>query len=146
MTNETKHKLRKALFKRFSVLGLTNTRHDVVFNFTGGRTSSTRELKPWEMAELVEKLGGPKFSDPDDFKWGQFDQGNIQHRYILSLCYQYGWTTWSQKYTKNIADIQRLGRWLRHYGKVKKPLMEQDSNELHTIIFQLEQMIIKHYN
>jgi len=146
MTNEKKHKLRKALFARFSALGITDSREHVVFNFTHGRTTSTRELEPWEMAELIEKLGGPKIKDSDDYKWGMFDECNRQHRYILSLCYQYNWTTWSRKLGKQIADIERLGRWLKHYSAVKKPLAMQTGKELQRTVFQLEQMVVKQYN
>ncbi len=137
--------LRRKLFAKFAELGI-DTREDLIFNFTCGRTQSMRKLATWEMGELLDRLGGTQKSSSNDFQWARFDSGNRQHMYLLSLCYQYGWTRYSEKRQQTVADLNRLGRWIRLYSQVKKPLLEQDVRETQKTIYQFEQMVTKYYS
>lgn len=78
--------------------------------------------------------------------WGKFDKDNSKHRYILSLCIQYGWTTENPKTGNEIADIIALTRWL-HSARcpVRKPLRKMTSKELSQVITALESMITKRF-
>lgn len=80
--------------------------------------------------------------------WSYFDKDNTKHKYILSLCIQYGWSKSHPKTGHEVADLGALDSWLR--GKstigqspVKKPLQEMNSKELSKVITALEAMITK---
>lgn len=58
----------KKLQTLFSQKGMnTDERHEVIFNFTGGRTESSRELTPQELETLCNALQG-KYSAEMDAK------------------------------------------------------------------------------
>ena len=77
--------------------------------------------------------------------WGAFDPKNQQHKYVLSLCQQYGWTRSHPKYG-SVADLGRLGKWLRsERSPVRKPLIKMTAQELSTIINAMESMVKKEY-
>lgn len=80
--------------------------------------------------------------------WSYFDKDKESHRYILSLCIQYGWSKAHPRTGNEVADLGALDQWLR--GKhtngqspVKKPLMEMGKEELSKVITALEQMVTK---
>ncbi len=53
----------KKLQTLFSQKGMnTDERHEMIFNFTGGRTESSRELTPQELEELCNALQGVRKS------------------------------------------------------------------------------------
>jgi hypothetical protein len=80
--------------------------------------------------------------------WSYFDKSNGKHKYILSLCIQYGWCKPHHITGHEVADLGALDGWLR--GKstigqspVKKPLQEMDPSELSKVIVALEAMVTK---
>ena len=74
----------------------------------------------------------------------KFDYKNKQHRYILSLCYQFGWET--TKNGKPLADMERLAAWLQSVkAPVQKPLTEMSRQQLSRTITALENMVNKKY-
>jgi len=76
-------------------------------------------------------------------KWALFDKGNSQHRLILSLSIQAGWSTLHPKYGE-VADLQRLQGFLKsEKAPVNKPLKQQSHHELSKTIKALEG-IVKH--
>lgn len=76
--------------------------------------------------------------------WSYFDPQNKKHRYILSLCIQYGWRKPHPTKSYDIANLERLDSWMRSDKcPVKKPLKEQAPRELSKIIVALENMIVK---
>lgn len=78
--------------------------------------------------------------------WGAFDLDNQKHKYILSLCQQYGWTRPHPKYG-SVADLGRLGNWLRSKrSPVRKPLTKMSPTEVSTIINAMESMVGKEYS
>lgn len=75
-----------------------------------------------------------------------FDVKNYRHKYILSLCIQYGWWQASQKYGR-VADMDALNEWMYSnrcpvQGKVLK---DMSNNELTSFIGALEGMMKKKY-
>lgn len=83
-----------------------------------------------------------------DYKdnWAVFNPKRKQHKYILSLCIQYGWSIESNKWGE-IADLQRLSNWLKSdLSPVKKPLKDMSPTETSKIIFALESMNEKHHS
>jgi len=80
--------------------------------------------------------------------WSYFDKSNGKHKYILSLCIQYGWYKPHHITGHEVADLGALDSWLR--GKatigqspVKLPLMEMKTAELSKVIVALEAMVTK---
>lgn len=108
---------------------------DLVHQFSNGRTTTSLELTQKECNHLIYSLQN----------WANFDTNNTQHRYILSLCIQKGWTKQSQKYGQ-IADLNKLSNFLKSKRcPVRKPLMQMDKTECSKIISCLESMTLKHY-
>lgn len=73
--------------------------------------------------------------------YGFVDFTNTKHRYILSLCYQLGWTVIHPKLNRTVVDSERLGKWIRERSKFKKPLKQHNDIEIGTIILALEQIL-----
>ncbi|MBS1535336.1 MAG: hypothetical protein JST78_09680 [Bacteroidetes bacterium] len=74
-------------------------------------------------------------SNPSDGKnWASFDKNNAQHMHILSLARQAGWTT-EHPIHRKIADLESIDKFLRSERcPVRKPLLEQTTNELSKVI------------
>ncbi len=77
--------------------------------------------------------------------WGKFDFKNQQHKYILSLLRQMGWTKTSERHGI-VADIERLSTFLKsNKSPVPKPLLKMGPEELTTLINCLESMLAKKF-
>lgn len=76
----------------------------------------------------------------------KFDKNNSRHKYLLSLCIQYGWWQVSKKFGK-VADLDQLNAWM-HSDKcpVKKALTDMDNDELTKVIGALSKMTVKRYS
>lgn len=136
--------IKRRIYGRLERLGMKEQKEDIVFSFTSGRTSHLSAMHDEELLALLEKLGG-QAQGSDYEKWGRFDIRNRQHRYMLSMCQQLGWITYNPRLARNVADIVRLGRWISNFCAVKKPLTGQTQQELQQTIYQMEQMVIKHF-
>ncbi|TYB69021.1 MULTISPECIES: hypothetical protein [Bizionia] len=80
--------------------------------------------------------------------WSLFDFKNTQHRYILSLCMQFGWSKTHPVTGKQVADLGALDSWLKGKHKigqspVKKPLIDMEAKEASRVITALENMVGK---
>jgi hypothetical protein len=126
--------------------GLMERKADIL---AGEGVESTKQLSISQMDGLIEWLNGlgknQDYSGLKDHQWALFNIDNRQHRYILSLCQQLGWQIWNTKYDRFVADLDHLGKWLKIYSNVKKPLMKQTRNELERTVYQFEQMVEKHF-
>ncbi|MDB0601101.1 hypothetical protein PL373_08065 [Tenacibaculum maritimum] len=76
------------------------------------------------------------------YTYAFFDKNNEQHKYILSLCQQLGWTKDHPKWGK-VSDLERLGRFIALDCKHKIALTKQTKIQLQTTIYQLEQVLVK---
>lgn len=72
--------------------------------------------------------------------WAYFDKDNSRHKYVLSLCIQYGWSI--RKRGSVFADLDRLNEWM-HSNRcpVQKPLKKMSPDELSKFIVALEGMM-----
>lgn len=92
------------------------------------------------MTALLEK---EKWKAYHQTSWARFDKNNSQHKLILSLCHQAGWTISHPKYGR-VPDLKRLQGFLKSAkAPVKKPLLKQSHKELSKTITALEG-IVKH--
>ncbi|WP_417366835.1 hypothetical protein [Flavobacterium beibuense] len=74
-----------------------------------------------------------------------FDSKNERHKYILSLCIQYGWST--VKRGRTIADLDKLNTWMySNLCPVQKTLKKMTNDELTKLIGALESMTKKKYS
>lgn len=111
-------------------------KQDLVHQFSNGRTTTSLELTEKESNHLIYALQN----------WANFNSGNTQHRYILSLCIQKGWCKHHQKYGQ-VADLNRLSDFLKSKrSPVRKPLLQMNKTECSKIISCLESMTIKHHS
>ncbi|OGX23353.1 MAG: hypothetical protein A3K54_00110 [Omnitrophica WOR_2 bacterium RBG_13_44_8] len=139
-TNE----LKRRIYGKLDSLGLKDEKENIVFSFTSGRTSHLSDMEPEELISLLDRLSG-NINNNDYLNYGKFDKNNKQHTYLLSMCMQLGWTVFNKNVQRNVADIVRLGRFIMHFGAIKKPLIEQSKQELQTTVYQFEQMVSKHF-
>lgn len=82
--------------------------------------------------------------------WSFFDPKKANHRQVLSLAIQYGWSKEHPTTGKEVADLGALDNWLRGRAKsgkspVKKPLMDMSSKEISKVITALENMVSGKY-
>ncbi|QSS96610.1 hypothetical protein [Psychroflexus sp. ALD_RP9] len=109
-------------------------KQELVYQFTKGRTTTSLELKQDEAQALISSL---------QINWATFNKNNQQHRYILSLLRQIGWTKQHSRHGQ-VADLERLSNFLKSAkSPVKKPLQSMSVQELNTIINCLESMLGK---
>ncbi len=119
---------------------------ELVYQFTGDYSrTSTKDLTFNEANELIQRFGGKPVSYDH---WGIFDAKNPQHRKILSLLQEMGWTVYNKNKGQNVADIYRLSEWLKSKrSPVNKPLKKMSTKEIQTkIIPALEGIAKTTYN
>lgn len=115
---------------------------------------SCNDLSFEQANEIMHKLGLHRHKKPtspftgneevNDFV--KFNIKNQQHKYILSLLRQIGWTKGHERYGV-VADMDRFGNWLQSdKSPVKKPLNSQTKEETTKIINALESMMGKKYD
>lgn len=109
--------------------------------------TSCNDLSFDQANRILEQLGCPPQSPRrGEVGWGRFDKDNRQHRYILSLLRQIGWTKTSDRYGQ-IADMERFGQWLQSKrSPVQKPLKKMNGNELTKVINALGSMTVKKWS
>lgn len=90
----------------------------------------------------IENYFSPKpEGNTDGKKWNAFDAKNSQHKYILSLLYQKGWT--KELNCKTVPDMDAFGNWLKK--NFKKPLAELSKGETTKVIFAFERVVQHEY-
>jgi hypothetical protein len=117
-------------------------KQELVYQFTHdyGRTS-TKDLTFNEANLLIQRFGGKPVSYDH---WGIFDAKNNQHRKILSLLQEIGWTVYNEVRGQNVADIYRLSEWLKSSkSPINKPLKKLTSTELQNKIIPALEGIAK---
>ena len=117
-------------------------KEEAVSGISEGRTTSTTGLSYTEANTLIVNLGGkPILYD----NWAYFDKKKKNHRQIISLCIQLGWSVKDDKYGE-IADLGRLSQWLKSdKSPVRKKLKQMNNTEVSKIIGALQNMIVKKY-
>lgn len=136
--------IKRRIYGQLEKLGLKEEKENIVFSFTSGRTSHLSAMEPEEMISLLDKLQGNQGNN-DYLVYGKFDKSKKQHMYILSMCMQLGWSVYNRNVGRNVADLVRLGRFIMHFGAIKKPLSEQSKEELQKTVYQFEEMVRKHF-
>lgn len=128
----------KALHATFRRIGMDDeARHGCIYEFTGGRTASSRELTMHEARQLLERL------NPQDDKARalQLAEAKNVFRQIYRLSFlipqlNQGFTSDCEaEYRMNVA---KLNVWSRKYSKARKDVTAMSLYELQETKKQLE--------
>lgn len=115
MTPATKPQIQK-IHVLLNQLGLTDSKKEVVWQISKGRTESTKDLSIQEAKALIQGLS--EFSPIERMK-----------SLVFSLAYQTGIIYGDTAEDKRI-NVAKLNLFLRERGTVKKELNEMDYTEL----------------
>jgi len=108
-------------------LGLIDQKAEIVYNFTEGRTESTKELTIQEARQLITNLS-------------EYDPKERIKAVIFSLAYKAGIIYGSTDEDKKI-NTAKLNMFLRERGAVKKELNQMDYTELVKVHRQFEAIV-----
>jgi len=118
-------------------------KESVVFGYSKDpERVSTKKLTFQEMNQLIKDFGGK----PHKYEhWAIFDSQNKQHRLIMSLLQQIGWTT-TLPSGRLGADMLRFSEFLKSdKSPVNKRLKDMEPKELTTMINCLQGILKKYY-
>ena len=120
-----------------------NTKEEFVQWATGDTSkTSLNDLSYEQATKIIEQQTGKPYKGEN---FTEFDKNNQRHKFLLSLCIQYGWRKSSQQYGA-IANLDKLNDWMHTpVCPVNKPLKEMTNDELTKVIGALEQMTKKKY-
>ena len=125
----------------------SETKEELVWNFTLCRTKSSKEMHWLEMEQLITALR-QRVAEPQTTpvtKPTESDPANKMRRKILSMCHEVGVTYYSQAAKRNVIDFKRLNAWILKYGHAKHAtLNDYTLEELPTLVTQFEK-VYKHY-
>ena len=128
----------KALHATFHRIGMDDdARHDYIYEFTSGRTASSRELTMHEARQLLERLNPPD----EKTRAMQLAEAKSVFRDIYRLSFMIpqinqGFTSDSEdEYRMNVA---KLNMWARKYSKARKDVTAMKLWELQDTKKQLE--------
>ncbi len=111
------------------------TKEEAVYNFTGGRTNSVKELADVELLELTARLGGGRTYTPPK-NHPQPDKRKMIGK-LLYYCHQMGWTKTNPQ-GKTVADVAALNRWMLEKAYLKKSIDAYTFAELPKLVSQFE--------
>lgn len=124
---------RKQLYRLFGYNKETEAVHVRATTGDPGKATA-KDLTASQATELIKTLCT---------NWAVFNMNNQQHKYILSLLRQMGWTKASERYG-TIADMERLSNFLKsNKSPVPKPLQKMSAAETTKLINALESMLGK---
>lgn len=117
----------KQLYALLNKLGIdTETRHEIVYTYTQGRTSSSSEMSVTECQAMINDL---RQRSPNDTAADQM------RKKIISLFIKQGYTLPNGK-----ADMDAINVWSNKYGHQHKNLNNYKYNELPILVSQAEAM------
>jgi hypothetical protein len=131
------------IFKRMMALltkaKLQGRRHAIVWEFSGGRTESSKELTNGEMTAVIDAL-------EKGFK--ELDRADAMRKKIISMAHELGWhhvdgikPSGEIKYK---ADMVKINDWCcSKYSLYKKPLNDHTYPELVKLVTQFSTYHVK---
>lgn len=118
----------KMLHSLLNHTGLLHMKAELVYSYSGNRTSSSKELTMTEAAALISYLK----SQPNEQA-----QCQQMRRKIIAKAHKMRW----EKNGK--ADMQRIENWCMQYGGFKKRLNDHTYNELVQLVTRFDNMYRK---
>ena len=116
---------RKALYATLYRLGIREKSHqqEIIYDFTEGRTNSSRNLTWTECRDLIQQLHNVSGESP----------AQRMRKKMIHYAHLMGWKT-----SNGTADIPRLDSWCKKYGLHKKGLNEMTARELQQVLTQFQ--------
>jgi hypothetical protein len=105
----------------------------MVLGFTGGRSTSTKELYFIEASEFIKHL---EAGDPNK------EAADKMRGKILYYAHEMGWHMF--KNGKYVADVKRVDQWCLKYGYIKRKFDGYSYQELPRLVCQFE-AVYKHF-
>jgi hypothetical protein len=102
-----------------------DTRKDLIFQFSEGRTESRKELKLTEAIALISFLSSGS---------AKFDPRDKMRKKILSMFHEMGYKKEGE------LDLEHVKTTIEKYGYLHKPLNDYQKNELPKLISQITKM------
>ena len=119
---------RRELHRLITACGIEKEqKEDLVFQFTGMRYTSSKELTDDQAMGLIRFLR-------------KMDPCNKMRRKILSMAHEMGWELENGK-----VDIERVNAWTKKYGRWHLPLNDHDKNQLAYLVTQFQEGPYKSY-
>jgi hypothetical protein len=127
--NSITHEQLKKLHTLLSQQGMMDYKKELVYEFSGHRTDSSKQLTLIEARELIMHLA-------------ENDPCNKMRRKIIAICYKIGMIYGSTQADKKI-NMAVINSFLLKRGYLKKPLNDYSRSELPKLVTQFEQ-VLKH--
>lgn len=134
----------RRMYGLFRDTGTKEYRHELVYSYSGGRTTDSAELTDLETDELIRHLDQMQsLSRKTDLptRSGVDRRGQKMRRRILSLCHTLGWNAWDHTAKRHVIDWERLDAWMLKYSYLHKPLNRYSYGELGKLVSQFENMV-----
>ena len=117
------------LHKLIGLLAISKeNKEQLVFGFSGERTSTSKELTFEECNRLNNHL--QSLVQQSD------DRADVMRKKVLSICHEMKWKLESGK-----IDWEHLNDWLDKYGYLHKSLNEYTEKELPKLVTQFENLL-----
>ncbi|WP_149913511.1 hypothetical protein [Sphingobacterium cavernae] len=109
----------------------TDTKEELIYLHTDGRSTSIRDLKFEEADKVIRSLtsGEVKYHTPKE----------KMVRKILSMAHEMNWELQTGK-----VDMDRVNRWCVDYGYLHKEIDRYTESELPQLVSAFENMHLKH--
>jgi hypothetical protein len=116
----------KKLMSLLTKANLQGRRHAIVWDYSNGRTESSKELTDPEILRLIRDL-------KKGFK--ELDRADQMRKKIISQAHEMGW-----EHPGNKIDMAMLNTWCVKYGYLHKPLNSYSYKELPKLVTQFDNM------
>ncbi len=121
------------LHKLIGLLAISKeNKEQLVFGFSGERTSTSKELTVEECNKLNNHL--QSLVQQSD------DRADVMRKKVLSICHEMKW-----KLENGKIDWEHLNDWMMKYGYLHKSLNEYKEKELPKLLTQFENLLKDYY-
>ncbi|MCO5253610.1 MAG: hypothetical protein M9892_04495 [Bacteroidetes bacterium] len=131
-----------------------DVKRGLIYNYTNGRTTSTKEMLFVEAKEMLQDLNKQAGTQAQVKQGGnqpqiksaekEHDRANQMRRKVIAIAYQLGWTKPNGK-----IDMDRLNMFIASRPIADYPIKQLNDikyNDLPKLINQFEQLLTKHLN
>ncbi|MOA20004.1 hypothetical protein D3C78_1404200 [compost metagenome] len=126
----------KRLHLLLNATGKLGRKHAYVYDFSGGRTESSREMFPSEAKKLIDHL--ELMDRAENGVNEEKDKADRQRKKIIAIARKMGWEIGT--YPDRKADMIRINKWCQEKGFGKKTLNSYSLKELPKLVYQFDQV------
>jgi hypothetical protein len=114
----------KRMMQLLTMRNLQGRRHAIVWDYSNGRTESSKELTDPEVLKIIHDL---------ERGFSELDRTDKMRKKIISQGHEMGW-----EYPGGKIDIDRLNAWCVKFGYLHKALNKYAYAELPALVTQFE--------